>query len=78
MNTLRDIPCSIIQTADILAWDFVQSMLCKTFDPTLEDTDNCLSHVEDNIRNQLKVDRSTLLVNWKLVEGLINDVTKVT
>jgi len=53
-------------------------MLRKTLDPILEDTDNWISRIEDHIINQLEVDRSTLLVNWKLVEGLVNNVTKVT
>ena len=78
METLQDIPGSIVQTADILAWDLVKTMLQKSLDPILEDADNWLGHVEDNVINQLEVDRSALLVNWKLVEGLVNNVTKVT
>ena len=53
-------------------------MLRKTLDPILEHMDNWFSHIEDHIINQLEVDRSALLVNWKLVEGLVNNVTKVT
>jgi hypothetical protein len=53
-------------------------MLRKSLDPILEDVDNWLGHVEDYVMNQLEVDRSVLLVNWKLVEGLVNDVMKVT
>ncbi len=63
---------------DVLAWDFVKSMLCKTLDSILEDADNWFSHIEDHIINQLEVDRSALLVSWKLIEGLVNNVTKVT
>ena len=37
-----------------------------------------LGHVEDHIINQLEVDRSALLMNWKLVEGFVNNVAKVT
>ncbi len=53
-------------------------MLRKTLDPILEDMDNWFSHIEDHIINQPEVDKSALLVNWKLVEGLVNNVTKVT
>jgi hypothetical protein len=53
-------------------------MLCKSLDPILEDADNWLGHVEDYVINQLEVDRSALLVSWKLIESLVNDVTKVT
>jgi hypothetical protein len=54
-------------------------MLHKSFDPVLlEDIDNWLSHVKVDIINQLEIDRSPLLINLKLVKGLIYDVTKVT
>jgi hypothetical protein len=35
-------------------------------------------HVEDNVINQLEVDRPALLMNWQLVESLVNDILKVT
>ena len=78
METLSNIPCSVIQTADILAWDLVKTMLCKSLNPILEHTDNWLGHVEDHVINQLEVDRSALLMNWKLIEGFVNNVAKVT
>ena len=78
MQTLQNIPDSILQAVDILAWNLVKTMLRKSLDPILEDADNRLGHVEDNVINQLDVERSALLVNWKLVESLVNDVTKVT
>ena len=78
METLGNIPGSIIQTADILAWDLVKTMLCKSLNPILEHADDWLGHVEDHVVNQLEVDRPALLMNWKLVEGFVNDVAKVT
>ena len=51
---------------------------CKSLDPILEHADDWLSHVEDNVINQLEVDRPTLLMNWQLVESLVNDIPKVT
>ena len=78
METLSNIPCSIIQTADILTWDLVKTMLCKSLNLILEYADDWLGHIEDHVINQLEVDRSALLMNWKPVEGLINDVSKIT
>jgi len=43
---LRNVPGSIIQAANIFAWDLVETMLHKSLNPVLEDTDNWLSHVE--------------------------------
>ena len=60
---------------DILAWDLVKIMLCKSLNPILEHRDNRLSHVEDHVTNKLEVDRSALLMNWKLVEGFVNNVS---
>ena len=77
METLSNIPCSVIQTADILTWDLVKTMICKALNPILEHVDDWLGHIEDHIINQLEVDRSSLLVNWKLIEGLVNNVVKV-
>jgi len=53
-------------------------MLCKSLNPILEHTDNWLGHVEDHVINQLEVNRSALLMIWKLVEGFVNNVAKVT
>jgi hypothetical protein len=78
MQTLRDIQGIIVQAADVLAWNLVMTMLGKSFDPILEDADNWLGHVEDYVVNQLEVDGSALLVNWKLIESLVNNVAKVT
>jgi len=78
METFSNIPCSVIQTADILAWDLVKTMLYKSLNPILEHADDWLGHIEDHIINQLEVDRSALLMNWKLIEGFINNVVKVT
>jgi hypothetical protein len=65
---------------DILAWDLVKTMLCKSLNPILEHMDNWLGHVEDHVINinQIEVDRSALLMNWKLVEGFVNNIAKVT
>jgi hypothetical protein len=46
MEMLRNVPGSIIQAANIFAWDLVETMLHKSLNPVLEDTDNWLSHVE--------------------------------
>jgi hypothetical protein len=56
------LPGRIIQAADILTWDLVKTMLHKSLDPVMEDVDNWLSHVEDDIINQLEIDRSPLLM----------------
>jgi len=53
-------------------------MLCKSLNPILEHVDDWLGHVEDNVINQLEVDRPALLMNWKLVEDFVNNVAKVT
>jgi len=78
MEALSNIPCSVIQTADILAWDLVKTMLCKSLNPILEHAGHWLGHIEDHVINQLEVDRCALLMNWKLIEGFINNVVKVT
>ena len=48
METLSNILGSIIQTADIFAWDLVKTMLCKSLNPILEHADDWLGHVEDH------------------------------
>jgi hypothetical protein len=53
-------------------------MLCKSLNPILEYVDHWLGHIEDHIINQLEVDRFALLMNWKLIEGFIINVAKVT
>ncbi len=53
-------------------------MLCKSLNPILEHSDDWLGHVDDHVINHLEVDRPALLMNWKLVEGFINNVAKVT
>ncbi len=63
---------------DILAWEIGKAMLSKSLDPILQHTNNRFGHVEDHIIDLLKVDRSSLLMNRKLVEGLVNDVAEVT
>jgi hypothetical protein len=44
----------------------------------MEHADYWLGHIEDNVINQLEVDRSALLMNWKLVECFVNYDAKVT
>ncbi len=53
-------------------------MLSKSLDPILQQANKGLGHVEDHIIDQLELDRSSLLMNRKLVEGLIEDVAEVT
>ncbi len=78
MEALSNIPGSIVQTADILAWGLVKTMLCKSLNPILEHVDDWLGHFEDHVINQLEVDRSALLMNWKHIEGFVINVAKVT
>ena len=78
METFSNVPGSVVQAANVLAWDLKQSMFCKSLDPILEHADDWLSHVEDNVINQLEVDRPALLMNWQLIESLIDDILKVT
>jgi len=77
MEAFSNVPGSIIKTANVLTWNLEQSMCRKSLDPTLEYADNWLSHIEDNVINQLEVDRASLLMNWELVEGLVNDVPEI-
>jgi hypothetical protein len=63
---------------DILAWDLVKAMLSKSLDPILQHTNNGFVNVEDHIIGQLEVDRSSLLMNQRLVEGLIDNVVEIT
>ena len=78
MEMFSNVPGSVVQAVIVLAWDLKQSMFCKSFDLNLEHVDDWLSHVEDNVINQLEVDRHALLMNWELVESLVNDILKVT
>jgi hypothetical protein len=56
----------------------VKAMLRKSLDPILQHANNGFGHVEDHIIDQLEVDRSSLLMNQKLVEGLVDNVAEVT
>jgi hypothetical protein len=56
----------------------VKAMLSKSLDPILQHTNNGFVNVEDHIIGQLEVDRSSLLMNPRLVEGLIDNVVEIT
>ena len=51
METFSNVPGSVVQAANILAWDLKQSMFCKSLDPIFEHADDWLSHVEDSVIN---------------------------